>query len=329
MNSGLLKILGHALQRGPVDLRDAAFVNSQFFADFAHGLFTDVVEANHGLISVREGFHGGTQDRAQLTPPGEYVGIEIGLGREFGNGLIFVIGGEARGGEQAHHAQFHGHLAPSFEIHTHSFRDFLLSGRTLHDGGKFARNFFEFLVALAEIARGPVEIAETVEHGAFDAMFRVAFEGDLLVTVVFQCRVEEAENAGMNQIFQIDVNGKILVNANGNRAHERKMFQDEIVAGGVVGGWKSGFRCHGVWTDRLHGLSQRGLDVQALGRQLLRGILPMREGSRWFGMGRGNGTGGSVWNSTVEFEGDDGFGEQSEEEDEDGFQDQAMKPDAR
>ena len=76
-------------------------------------------------------------------------------------------------------------------------------------------------------------------------MFGIAFERDLLIAVVFQGRVEKAENAGMNQIFQIDVNGKILVDANGNRANEGKMFEDEIVTGAVGGGLKGGFRCQG------------------------------------------------------------------------------------
>jgi hypothetical protein len=98
-------------------------------------------------------------------------------------------------------------------------------------------------------------------------VFGVSLKSDLLITIVFQRRIEEARNAGVNQIFQVDVNGKILVNANGNRANEWKMFEDEIVAGGVGGRGKGCFRCHGVWTVRLHGRSQKRFEPQALGRQ--------------------------------------------------------------
>ncbi len=71
----------------------------------------------------------------------------------------------------------------------------------------------------------------------------------------------------------------------------------------------------------MHGQSQKGHEAQALGRQLLRGIPPGWELNRWFGMELGKGTGGSVWNSAVEFKGDDGFGEESQEKDQDGFED--------
>src|ERR1700722_7180979 len=48
MDSGLLEVQRHAFERCTVDLRDTAFVDSEFIADFAHGFFPYVVEADHG-----------------------------------------------------------------------------------------------------------------------------------------------------------------------------------------------------------------------------------------------------------------------------------------
>jgi len=79
------------------------------------------------------------------------------------------------------------------------------------------------------------------------------------------------------------------------------------------------------WTMRMHGRNQRVLEAQALGQQLLRGISPMAEGSGWFGMEFGNGTSGSVWNSAVEFQGNDGFGEKAQEESKHGFEDETVE----
>jgi hypothetical protein len=42
-------------------------------------------------------------------------------------------------------------------------------------------------------------------------------------------------------------------------------------------------------------------------------------------MGYGNGTGGSDWNLAVEFESNDGFGEEPQEEDEDSFEDKTVE----
>ena len=39
--------------------------------------------------------------------------------------------------------------------------------------------------------------------------------------------IEEAEDAGVNEVIEIDVDGEVLVNANSDRFDERQVFQND------------------------------------------------------------------------------------------------------
>src|SRR5262249_39557629 len=80
-----------------------------------------------------------------------------------------------------------------------------------------------------------IQLAQTVEDGAFDAVLGVRGEDDFLIGVVFARGVEEAEDAGVNQIVEIDVHGEVLVYADGDGFDKRKVLENHAVALGDTG----------------------------------------------------------------------------------------------
>jgi len=73
-------------------------------------------------------------------------------------------------------------------------------------------------------------LAQAVQNCALDAVFGVCVESDVLRAVVLLHGIEQAHHTGVNQIVQIDVDGQILVNANGNRLHQWNMVEYDLIA---------------------------------------------------------------------------------------------------
>ena len=86
--------------------------------------------------------------------------------------------------------------------------------------GQIARHRVQLLLALAQIARCPIELPQAVEDRALDAVLGVALENNFLVWIVLGRRVKQSQHAGMDQIIQIHVNRKVLVHANRDCFHQ-------------------------------------------------------------------------------------------------------------
>ncbi len=121
---------------------------------------------------------------------------------------------------------------------------------------KIARGGFHLLVAAAHVARGPVELAQAVQNCALDAVLGIARKNHLLFGIEFVGGVEQAENAGVNQIVQVDVHRKILVHAHGDGLYQRQMLQHHPIAARLLGaGGDDGAGMRGVRRgSRSHGL---------------------------------------------------------------------------
>ena len=87
----------------------------------------------------------------------------------------------------------------------------------------------QLLLPLAQIARGPVELAQTVQNGALHAVLGVALENDFLVRIVFRRGIEQPQHAGMHQIVQIHVHRQALMNANRDGLHQRKILEHDPI----------------------------------------------------------------------------------------------------
>ena len=60
------------------------------------------------------------------------------------------------------------------------------------------RGCVHLLLPLAQIARGPVELAEAVQNRPFNAVLRVGLKRYVLGVVVFLYRADQAEDAGVD-----------------------------------------------------------------------------------------------------------------------------------
>jgi hypothetical protein len=106
----------------------------------------------------------------------------------------------------------------------------VFGGVAVEFGGEFAGGGFHLLVTAAEVAGGPVELAEAVEDGALDAVLGVGGEADHLLGVELGGGVEEAEDAGVDEVIHIDVDGEVLVDADGDGLDEGEILKDDAVA---------------------------------------------------------------------------------------------------
>ena len=182
------------------------------------------------MVSFRQAFHGGREDGLHLPLSGQNIGVQVVVGGEFGNALIFVFRRAAGSGKQADHAKFDRDLTPSRDIHSHFFGNFLFGWISFHRGGQFAGDLFETFVPFAKVAGRPVHVAKAVEDRAFDAVFGIALKGDLFVVVVLERGVEQAEYARVNQIVEFDMHGKVFIDPDGNGADEGQVLQDQPVS---------------------------------------------------------------------------------------------------
>ncbi|SPF49421.1 hypothetical protein SBA4_4060007 [Candidatus Sulfopaludibacter sp. SbA4] len=219
----------HLLERGLVDLRDAAFVDPQHVADFFHGHVVRVVQEDHLLVALRERVDGAGERRLELAVLAHAVGLRVRTRGEILGAVAFLVG--ARGGrDQPDGAQFHHDAVPPFDADSHLLGDFGFRRSAAEPQGQIVGDGVHLLLAFAEVARGPVELAEAVEDGALDAMLGVAVERHVLGVVEFHHGVEQAEHAGMNQVVEIHMYRKVFVNANGDRFDKWKMVEHDPIA---------------------------------------------------------------------------------------------------
>ena len=94
-------------------------------------------------------------------------------------------------------------------------------------------------MALAQIARGPVHVAQAVEDGAFNSVLGVALKADLFLAVVLHGRVEQADYTGVDQVLEIHMHRKVFIHSDGNRPDEGEVVEHKAVA----------FAHHGILLD--------------------------------------------------------------------------------
>lgn len=155
--------------------------------------------------------------------------------REIGGGEIFAIVRTSGCGDQADVAEVQHHGAPPVDIHTELRGYFSFGWSTLQGRRKIASGRFHLFVTPAHVTGGPIELAQAIEDRTLDAVLGIARKDDLFFGIILVGRVEQAKDAGMNQIVEIDVNREIFVNANGDGFYQRKMFQYHAVAPGQTG----------------------------------------------------------------------------------------------
>ena len=218
------------LERRLVNLRHAALVDAQHAADFLHRHLVGVVQQHHFLIPLRQRLHGDAQHARSCSRAQMESGCVSGLLGKSGAGRSSLFVGAGGGRDQADVAQVQHHAAPAVDVHAQLLRRLRIRWDCAAARRQFARRGFHLLVAAAHVARGPVELAQAIEDRALDAVLGVARKDDLFFGIVLAGGVEQAEDAGVNQIVQIDVHRQIFVHADGDGLDQRQMLQHHAVA---------------------------------------------------------------------------------------------------
>ena len=81
---------------------------------------------------------------------------------------------------------------------------------------EFVGDGFQLFVTPAKIPAGPVQLPQTIQHRAFDPMLGVALEQDVLAFVELLGAVDQPQHTGVNEIVEIGVYGKTLVQPDRN-----------------------------------------------------------------------------------------------------------------
>src|ERR1017187_8506057 len=112
MDAFRLQHSGHFLERGFVDLRNAALVDAEHVTDLLHSHVVGVVEEDHFLVALREGADGMRQGVLELAAFAYAVRLVIRGSSEFLRALAVMIGVWG-GRNQADGTHFHLHAAPA------------------------------------------------------------------------------------------------------------------------------------------------------------------------------------------------------------------------
>ena len=122
------------------------------------------------------------------------------------------------------HAQLPGHLR--------------LGRRVSQPRRENANRLLDGAALAAQLARAPVQGSETVQNRAPDTELGVAAELHLLGRIELGKGVHQTHHAGRNQVFDVHVLGKPLVNAAGQKTHDRQMLEQDplLLAGQHLGG---------------------------------------------------------------------------------------------
>ena len=120
-------------------------------------------------------------------------------------------------------------LAPMFLGHAQFGRELAFGRIALQLRRKLLRRRFRFSLAPAGISRRAVEPPQAVEHRSSNPMPRIDREDHPFTGFVFRGGIDQADHALVDQVLQIDVNGKALLCTDGDCSHQRQMLQNNAV----------------------------------------------------------------------------------------------------
>ncbi len=88
---------------------------------------------------------------------------------------------------------------------------------------------FHHFLALAQVARRPVELPQAVQDRSLDPVLRITVEDHLLFRIVLARGVEQTQHAGVNQVVKVDVHRKVLMYPHRDGLHQRKVIEHNPV----------------------------------------------------------------------------------------------------
>ncbi len=127
-------------------------------------------------------------------------------------------------------AHFHLDAVPTVDADAHLIGHFDIVWGAAEFGGQVAGGAFHLLLAAAQISRSPIRLPQAIQDRAFDAVLGIAVEGNVLGAVILCNGIEQAHDAGVNEVVEIDVDREAFVNTNGNRLHQRQVIEHDLIA---------------------------------------------------------------------------------------------------
>src|SRR3981081_661130 len=111
--------------------------------------------------------------------------------------------------------------------------DFIFGRHAPELAGKLGVGGIDEAAFAAQFARTPVKFAKAVENGSANTKLGVRTELHVLGEIKLIERVDESDNAGMDQVFKGYVAGQPVVNAAGDVADLGQLFHKDTFAFGV------------------------------------------------------------------------------------------------
>jgi len=218
-----------------MDLEHARFANAERSSDFFHGEFFVVVKRENALFFCRQFGDGLLKQVFRLRAEALEERCFLGLGWDaVGEIFFFAIARkldlQAAEFEAVEFGEQGLQLA---KVDTHPVGDFIFIRRASELAGKLGAGGFDEAAFATQVARAPVEFAETVKDSAPDAELGVRTELHVLGQIELVEGVDESEDAGIDQVFEGHVARQPIVNAAGDVADMGKLFHEHALAFGV------------------------------------------------------------------------------------------------
>lgn len=214
-----------------MNLGHAGFSNGQDYADFFHGEFLKIVEAEHLAFFFVEFLDGFGKDGAYFRAQREVERIFLGACRGHSNFLLdeAVVGLTLKAAEiQA--VKFAQEPLEFDEFNAETGSDLRLRRRASEFRGEFTVDLFDLPSLAAEVAGAPVQLTQAVENGAANAKARIGPKLDSLAGIEFVHRVNEPENSSVHQVVKKNMGRQPIVDAARSEAALWKIFDEEVLA---------------------------------------------------------------------------------------------------
>lgn len=193
---------------GSMKLAHPRFGDSELYSHLFHRLVFVIIERNDLPFLVGERVDVFGEKYSDLfffqhvqRPPLGGIGDE---GTEFGFLLLAFLGFWPVEREKGEAAGLREEVAEFLDGYTHLFGDFVVGGCSSEFLFEFPDDLGEFLFLAPHRARSPVLLPEVIEHSPAYAELGVGVELDAPVGDELVYRVDKAEDAGVDDIFDLD-----------------------------------------------------------------------------------------------------------------------------
>jgi hypothetical protein len=219
-------------QRNRVNLRHSRFPHAKYNAHFFHGEFFQVVQSHNLLFLFIKIFERAAHQRVHFSEltQGKWVLVcSARLAADYS-----IIGFRVRGfrlqAAKIESTKFPEQMLDLFEAHTELGGQFGFARPAAQPQHQIPMGLLNAASLVAQMARTPVHLAETVQDGSPNAELRVRLEVDVPARIEFFNCINQADHPGMDQIFERYLRWQAIVNPPGDVTDLRQMLKQQSLA---------------------------------------------------------------------------------------------------